>query len=325
MPLNYQILDVFVSTPFAGNPLAVVDLRDETVLRDGLPGDDFFYRVAQEFNFSDTVFLCPPENDVHSSRLRILTPDRELPFAGHPTVGAAVALARSSLAAGLSEGLILLEVEIGLIRAAVKFEADDEDRINGFGEFDLLSIPEKGGWNPDKNELAFALGVSWDKIGFENHEPTLFDGALPYFLVPVADQSTLASLKPNPETLDALLKAGREVRGPEFDAVQDSVYVYSRDTVTAEADFAARKLWVEDGRLQEDPATGSAVASLAGALHLFDAPLAGLHKLCIEQGHAIGRPSKIRLEMDVGEDGALVRTRLGGEALLIGEGSLFWP
>ncbi|MEM6383964.1 MAG: PhzF family phenazine biosynthesis protein [Pseudomonadota bacterium] len=324
MPLNYQIFDVFVSTPFAGNPLAVVDMRVEAFAGERFPSDDALLRIAREFNLSDTIFLCHPENDVHSTRLRILTPDRELPFAGHPTVGAAVALSRASLAEGLSDGLVLLETAIGAIRAAVSFEPDDPDRNRGFGEFDLLHLPRRYTWSATKAEIALALGLDPGQVGFENHLPTVFDGALPYHLVPVRDQAALASVKPKAAAIDKLL--GMSDRPPGvFEQARDSLYVYTRDAVAADADFSARKLWPENGVVEEDPATGSAVASLAGAIHLFDAPMAGLHRLSIEQGVTIGRPSRLTLEVQVGEDGGLQRVRLGGEAILIGEGTLLWP
>ena len=84
---DYIVLDVFTDTPFGGNPLAVIP--DAT----GLPEAEL-QKIAREFNFSETVFLYPPEEPADTARLRIFTPTMEIPFAGHPTIGAAIALAQ---------------------------------------------------------------------------------------------------------------------------------------------------------------------------------------------------------------------------------------
>ena len=84
---DYIVLDVFTDTPFGGNPLAVIP--DATVLPEAE-----LQKIAREFNFSETVFLYPPEEPADTARLRIFTPTMEIPFAGHPTIGAAIALAQ---------------------------------------------------------------------------------------------------------------------------------------------------------------------------------------------------------------------------------------
>ena len=77
---RYFTLDVFTKDLFAGNPLAVVLDSDDL-------SDEQMQKIAREFNFSETVFVCTPENKAHSAFLRIFTPTFEMPFAGHPTVG----------------------------------------------------------------------------------------------------------------------------------------------------------------------------------------------------------------------------------------------
>ena len=87
MRLTFHTLDVFTDTPFTGNPLAVV--RD----CEGL-SEQRMQTIAREFNLSETVFVLEPVDPLNSARLRIFTPTRELPFAGHPTIGAAVLIAQ---------------------------------------------------------------------------------------------------------------------------------------------------------------------------------------------------------------------------------------
>lgn len=307
MPIPYRIYDVFTDTPLAGNPLAVVDLRENDL------SDEDQQKLAKEFNLSETVFLLNSMNPVHTARLRIYTPDRELPFAGHPTIGAAVALARDSVADGLSTGLVLMEEKIGLIRGAVKVDGDQDARMGGFAEFDLVTKPEERPWDPDKDDVALALGLAPHQIGFENHVPTDFDGGMPYFCVPLHDREALESVTPNAPLFADIFAGGRG---------HDSVYMYTRETVGADSAFAARMMWPVGGSVREDPATGSGVASLAGAIMKFDAPMEGRHRLVIEQGFAMGRPSLITLELEVEASGALGMARLGGDAVCVAQGTL---
>ncbi|MEM6383963.1 MAG: PhzF family phenazine biosynthesis protein [Pseudomonadota bacterium] len=307
MTLPYRIFDVFTQTPLAGNPLAVVDRREVSL------SDERMQALAGEFNLSETVFLCPPDKPSHTASLRIFTPDRELPFAGHPTVGAAVALGCDLFSAGIDTGIVLLEEQIGLIRSAVRVDADPAMRTGGFAEFDLATLPTRAPWDVDKADLALALGLSPHQIGFENHVSSDFDGGMPYFCVPVHDLDALNSIQPNAPLFAERFAGGRG---------HDSMYAYTRETVGAHSAFAARMMWPVGGVVREDPATGSAVASLAGAIMAFDAPMEGLHRLTIEQGFAMGRPSHIELELEVDSAGSLRAARLGGHAVCVAEGVL---
>ena len=114
MPRRYAILDVFADRPLAGNPLAVV-LDSE-----GLD-DARMQAIAREFNLSETVFVSPAVNPVHSASVRIFTPSRELPFAGHPTVGTASLLAMRRVAgvSGRHEMVLVLEEKVGPVRCGV--------------------------------------------------------------------------------------------------------------------------------------------------------------------------------------------------------------
>ncbi|OYX85107.1 MAG: phenazine biosynthesis protein PhzF, partial [Azorhizobium sp. 35-67-5] len=109
MPRRYVILDVFTERPLGGNPLAVV--LDAQGLDDAQ-----MQHITREFNLSETVFVLPPKDPNHRARLRIFTCAHELPFAGHPTVGAAVALALENR---LSSGVMLLEETVGTLRCEV--------------------------------------------------------------------------------------------------------------------------------------------------------------------------------------------------------------
>ena len=300
MKRRYAILDVFTDTPLEGNPLAVV--RD----CDGLDPERML-ALAREFNLSETVFILPAENPVHSARMRIFTPSRDLRFAGHPTVGTAILLAilRARGAPIQKELVVVLEEEVGAIRCGVFLNSDQL----AHAIFDLPEPPEPVEQSLDREAIAGALGLASSEIGFENHEPSAFDAGLPYCMVPVRDLQTLAKVSPN----RALWQAA-------FGEDSDGAYIYCRQAAHRERDFRARMFSPLLG-FSEDPATGSAAAAFAGAVFRFDALRSGSHRFVIEQGFEMARPSLIVLEVDVA-GGAIEAARVGGDAVLIAEGTL---
>ena len=157
MQLDYHILDVFTEQRFSGNPLAVV-LDAEELKAPAMQS------IAREFNLSETVFVAPAENPMHSARMRIFTPERELPFAGHPTVGTAVLLAdlRSPSVNGERDAIIALEQTIGTVRVGVRARAGSI----AFAEFDAPRLPEVLDKAPANDRLASVLGLLPREIGF---------------------------------------------------------------------------------------------------------------------------------------------------------------
>ena len=296
MPHRYQVLDVFTDEKLAGNQLAVVhDAGDIS--------DAAMQKIALEFNLSETVFVLPPENPVHSAKIRIFTPGRELPFAGHPTIGAAVALATSRFAGtGQSDAVIVLEENVGPVRCGVVLDGDAP-----FATFDCPKLPEVVGEPPAPEAVSAATGLSPGEMMFENHRPSRWSAGVPYTFVPVLDRRALGRV-------GAAQPAWRDAFGG------DGVYFYSRDPVGHEHQFRARMLAPEIG-IAEDPATGSAAAAFAGAIYEFDALPDGEHVVLIEQGFEMGRPSIIRLEIVVSK-GVVENVRIGGHAVHIAEGTL---
>ena len=298
MARRFTILDVFAERPLAGNQLAVVHDSD------GLDGARM-QAIAAEFGFSETVFLAPARNAAHSACVRIFTPKSELPFAGHPTVGAAVAVARQDGIEGLGQGIVVLEEGVGPVRCGVVF---GEGRAEA--QFDLPRLPEPTPLPAPREVIATALGLAPTEIGFENHEATAFEAGLPYTLVPVKNLAVAGRAAP-------VMAHWTDAFGPGPHAC---AYVYCRETVNHAAQFHARMFAPADG-IPEDPATGSAVACFAGALTRFDAPVDGLHTVRVEQGVEMGRPSLITLELDI-EDGTLAGGRIGGNVVTVASGEL---
>ena len=295
---RYAVYDVFADQVLAGNPLAIV------LDADGL-SSDAMQKIAKEFNLSETVFVLPAQGAGHAAAMRIFTPASELPFAGHPTVGTAVALADRGQPTDLS--LLVLEQRIGLVRCAVSLQGDA-----AFAEFDLPRLPRRLDCEVDKASFAAALGLGAHEIGFENHVPQLWSAGVPFITVPVAGLDAAARAK-----CDGALWV--EV-APQADGVIPGAYVYCREAVGHDCAFHARMFAPHMG-MTEDPATGSAAAAFAGAIHHFDRLGAGSHRHWIEQGIE-GRPSRIRLEIDV-EGGAITAARIGGHAVKVAEGTLF--
>ncbi len=300
MPYPYVILDVFTEHSLSGNPLAVV--FDANGLDDAR-----MQAIAGEFNLSETAFVLPAHNPVHSARLRIFTPRRELPFAGHPTVGTAVALARR-IAGGdpeRHEQMLVLEEAVGAIRCGVFIKGER----TGHAIFDAARLPEALAVEPDREEIAAALGLLPAEIGFENHHPSVFTAGIAYTFVPVRDLEAIARARPVLERWSVA-----------FGGSAGAAYIYCRQTEVADSQFHARMFAPAFG-FGEDPATGSAAAAFAGVVRRFDGPPAGGHRYVIEQGLEMGRPSKMVLELDV-ENGTIEAVRVGGDAVVVAEGTL---
>ena len=298
MPRRFVTLDVFTDRALAGNPLAVV------LGAEGLDGAAM-QAVAREFNLSETVFVLAPDEDRHRARLRIFTPGRELPFAGHPTVGTAVLLALLDRQGEPGAVAFGLEETAGIVPCAVEVEGEDRGRAR----FRAPRLPEIWGEGRESAEAAWALGIDPSDVGFGRHAPSRHSAGVPFDFVPVA-------------TLDAIGRARPDVGAFQkvFGGDHQSVFVYTQQTIHAGHHFHARTFAPSFG-IAEDPATGSAVAAFAGVLMQFEPLGDGEHAFVVEQGYEMGRPSEISLQIVI-RDGALASIEIGGGAVVVSEGSL---
>lgn len=297
--LHFEILDVFTTTRFTGNGLAVVkgaqDLSDQQM-----------QAIAREFNQSETVFILPAKNPTHSARVRIFTPADELPFAGHPTVGTAVMVALNQLGdiSGQEDAIVVLEENIGAIRIGVSFRPDKQP----FAEFDIPKMPAEMEHTPTNDELSLVLGLATSEIGFENHQPSCFEAGMPFVFVPVRNLEVIGRAVVDTQAMEKLL--GTQHR---------EIYLYCRETVKQRSSFHARMFAPLLGII-EDPATGSAAAALAGVIMKFDQPSGGTNNYIIEQGVEMGRASEIHLELVV--KGELKNVRIGGHVVKVATGTM---
>ena len=303
MNLRYTTLDVFTNRPFGGNPLAV--FCDQPELPDAL-----MQTIAREFNLSETVFIVPPRDARALRRLRIFTPGRELPFAGHPTIGAVHVLVESGIAdIRGSAGAFALELEVGLTPITVQRRSEGPP----FLQLTTARLPESRGTAPSRAELAKILSLSESDIVSDRDFAQAYSCGVPYLMVPVRDRAALAKAQPDTAAWKQVLRG----------AWTQEAYVFSRDPELPGSDLRARMFAPEFG-IMEDPATGSAAASIAGYLAARESIRTGTLRWVIEQGFEMGRPSLLHVEADV-SDGKVVAVRVGGTAVPMREGTLAIP
>ncbi|MDX2264121.1 MAG: PhzF family phenazine biosynthesis protein [Hyphomicrobiales bacterium] len=302
MRKSYAVWDVFTEAPLQGNPLAIVDAADDL-------SDERMQAIAREFNLSETVFILPPANPAHTARIRIFTSASELPFAGHPTVGAAIHLAEERVLRGgaVSSALIVLEALGGLLRVGVTKKPGEA----AYAEFDAPKLPEEAGQAAPDDRLAAALGLAPSEIGFENHRPTRFAAGPAFTFVPVSGLNAIRRAR-------VVHAHWSEGFGP---SAQAAAYVYCRETVQHKCAFHVR-MFAPGMGMPEDPATGSAAIALAAVIQRFDEPGEGEHRCIIEQGAEMLRPSDIHLEFHI-ESRRLRLVRIGGRARQVMRGELF--
>ena len=292
MQRRFFTLDVFTTQRFAGNPLAVV--LDGSGLE-----TNAMQTVAREFNLPETVFVLAPDQPEHRARVRIFTPARELPFAGHPTVGTAVLLAH--LDGGAAARDMVIGEEVGPVRCHVVPAARA-----GRATFSLPKLPQHLGAVRDPAKLAAALSLQASDLGCENFVPGWWTAGNPFTFVPVCGLEAMARARPDTSRWS-------EVAGPND---PPGVFLFCRETADPAHTYHARMFAPAMG-IVEDPATGSAVAAFAGVLAAGRSD--GRHDVVIEQGYEMGRPSLLYLSIKV-RGGALESATVGGDAILVSEG-----
>ena len=301
MPRRFYTLDVFTRQALAGNPLAVV------LDTQGLD-DQRMQAIAGEFNLSETVFVDAPAQAVSRASLRIFTPGREVPFAGHPTVGAAVLLGLLDRHGQSGRLEFVLDEKIGPVPCVIQVSGPDQ----GHATFMLPRLPELIGALHDTAALALGLGLEESDIGFGLHAPAIYSAGNAFCFVPLRSRDAVTRARPQGEAFASAFDPGSD----NF----TNAFVYCAEPLDHASAFHGRMFAPSVG-VPEDPATGSAAAAFAGLFMDTEKPADGQHMLIIEQGDAMGRPSRITVTLDVSE-GRLRRARIGGQAVIVSEGQL---
>lgn len=278
MPRTYRfmIADVFTDVPFAGNQLGV--FTNAT----GMTGAEM-QMLAVELGFSECTFVLPPEGD-GDIRMRIFTPVRELPFAGHPTLGTAFVVA------GPLQRVVL---RIETARGTVPVTLEREGARIVFGRMEQ-PIPAVEPYT-DPEPLFAALGVAGSLLPVER-----YDNGTPHVYVALETDAEVAALEPDILALEAVL-------GPT------GACCFASDGTRVKARMFGPGLGVA-----EDPATGSAAGPLA--VHLTrHGRIAWGEEITIAQGAEIGRPSTLYACAEGGPDG-VTRVEVGGSARVVAQG-----
>jgi trans-2,3-dihydro-3-hydroxyanthranilate isomerase len=294
--MRFHICDVFTETRFGGNQLAV--LPEAT----GLSAREM-QQIAREFNFSESTFVTPAENG-HTRRVRIFTPAKEVPFAGHPNIGTAFVLAATGELGPVDDSLTVhFEEQAGVV--PVTIQRRDDGAI-----WCELSAPERLslGKTFTAELVASALSLSPSDIVLTTHPPVVASVGLPFVIVELESRRALERARAHLPAFDAIKAEG----------VMPDIHMYVR--AGDDFDVRARMFAPFDG-VPEDPATGSATCALAGLLAHHDAGQSGAFRWRVAQGVEMGRPSVLDASADK-RDGDVVVTRVGGTCVMVASGEL---
>ena len=278
----YRILNVFAvdGDRLSGNPLCVFE--------DGRGLDDATLQaLARQLNLSETTFVLPASAPGATARVRIFTPSFEMPFAGHPTLGTAQVV-RALTGAG---DRVVLEMKAGLVE------------VTAVGDRWTLRAARAPATRPpdaSDGQLAAMVGLPPGSV----RRPLWVDTGAEQLVLPVATPEQVRAARPDAALLSRLARSAS--------MGEQMAYVWAP---SGPGQVLARFFFLASGQLAEDPATGSACANLGG-WHLATGAARPV-RLTVSQGEAVGRPSRLGLEVD--EAGAI---RVSGEVIELGRGTM---
>lgn len=291
MERRFYTLDVFTTTRFEGNPLAVITDGD------GLSSDAML-AVAREMNLSETVFVQKPTEDQALARLRIFTTREELKLAGHPVIGTWFLLAELGVVPAQEGGVhVLQQTGAGVLPVEIRFKDGRPQRVT-MTQKDAAFRPAK----LNKKALASALGLS-PKDFDPKLEPEYVSTGIFNLMIPLRNRAALSKIVMNMVELRKLL--GKNGTMAYCFTGSDNGKAFSRGMLPWE--------------LYEDAATGSAAGAL-GAYLVKHGRLSPAHTLNILQGEEMGRPSQI--EVEVTQSGKKLVPRVSGAAVKVFEGTI---
>ena len=301
--LKFYQADVFTDMPFGGNPVAVVP--DAL----GLSNREL-QQIAREMNHSETVFVFPPTDSAAAVKIRIFTPTREIPFAGHPVLGTFFVLGKLDRLP-LKEPVtrVCHECSIGIFPVELHVLKGEILRV-------VMSQPKPqflGAVEPMKDlfEVATALGLSKDLITRTKLPVEVVSTGLPVLIVPVRTLTAVRSIVPDTVAInDLCARYGAE-----------GIMVFTTVTVEEFSDVHTRMFAPSIGIL-EDPATGSASGALGAYLvHNGVVEVGPTTEIIAEQGYEIERPSRIVIQVE-SDDDAIQEVKVGGQVVMMAEGTL---
>ena len=298
---RYLRYDVFTDRLFGGNPLAVVlDGR-------GLSAETM-QAIGKEMNLSETTFVLPSEQSETDVRMRIFTPGAELPIAGHPTIGSTFALARSGVIAPGRERFVF-GLGVGPVPVALTWKGDDL----GFAWM-TQPTPTFGDAIADPAGAAAALHLPGPAVAGTGLPVQVVSCGVPFLFVPLTTRSAVDGAWLDQQALETLLQTAH--------TRASGVFVFSSEP-RGERSTVYSRMFAPGLGVHEDPATGSASGPLGAYLvrHKVVPPEKAGSMLSL-QGVKMGRPSHVHIAIGL-ERGEITSVRVGGEAVLAGEGTLY--
>ena len=295
MNCSFYQVDVFTKIPFGGNPLAVVfdseGLTDQNMLN-----------IAKEMNLSETTFVLPPGNLPVDFLVRIFTPEKELPFAGHPTLGTAHILRETGkVLSGDYTIKLALKAGVATVREMKKENHLFMDQL----------LPEFQSPLDCSEEIGKALGISTSDIYSTGGPVQIVSTGLPVLVVPIASLKVLEKISVDTLRLSRLLTS----------LGTDLLYVFTCQTYDPDATIHARAFAPKLG-IPEDPATGSAAGAVGAYLSMNKfISKETCRNIFIEQGHMMGRPSSLFVCIEKHKD-KIKSVRVGGESVTLIKGEI---
>jgi trans-2,3-dihydro-3-hydroxyanthranilate isomerase len=296
MALKFLQYDVFTDRAFSGNQLAVfLDGRGLAV--------DAMQAIAKEMNFSESTFILPSEEPGTDVRMRIFTPNSELPMAGHPTIGSTFALAHAGVITAAAPRFTF-GLGVGPTPVDLRW---DQGRL-AFAAMRQLN-PKFGAAIADPAGALASIGLTDDDIVKELPVQQVTCG-VPYVIIPLRDRVTVDRATPD-------LASFRKFAARHHLPLDMGIYLFA---LSPHGDEAYARMFAPGLGIPEDPATGSAAGPL-GCYVVRHRHLCGDYALTIDQGVKMGRPSKMHVSI-AEQAGEVVRVQVGGQAVLVGQGEL---
>jgi PhzF family phenazine biosynthesis protein len=296
MPLlGFRQVDVFTDKPFLGNPLAVI--TDAAAL-----SDSAVRAIARWTNLSETTFVLPPSSSASDYRVRILTPETELMFAGHPTLGTCAALVAEGRVKVRSDGTVVQECGIGLVTIRVLSSHCSSSGGSVIGRFAFRAPPVRSMSAPLPHApVLAAVGLAEGSIDPSSvSQPHVVNIGISWLLAELPSQATLAAAVASAQALQDLSR--------RFETFGLTVFAPAPQPVSEEGyDIEIRTFLMENGAVVEDPVCGSANACVAHFLQL----LPSLRERYLEsgaktafvarQGSALLREGRIYVSFEAGD------------------------
>jgi trans-2,3-dihydro-3-hydroxyanthranilate isomerase len=299
---HYIQADVFTARAFGGNQLAVfTDARGLSTYE--------MQSLAREMSFSESTFVFPPVEAGASTRVRIFTTTRELPVAGHPTVGTAYVLAqRGDLPLEGERTEAILQMGIGPVRVIIEAQEEQPTFV-----WMTQRKAEFGAISEDRVQAAAALGLDLEDVREDRPIQTVTTG-LPWLYVPLATRGAAARCRPAPEELQSLCGAMKA----------EGVYAFTTEVSSPGAAFHARSFPSPALGGAEDAATGSAAAPFGAYVARYELLPRSLEmRFVVEQGVEMRRPSEIHVKVRASGD-TIASVAIGGRTIIVGEGAIHW-